>query len=166
METERIVLGIDPGFVAAGYGVMRFVDRKLALIDYGVLKQSSSSSIPERLAVFYDFFGEKIRVLGVTDLALETPFLGKNVQNFLKLGYLRGSLLLLSQQRGLVLHEFTPRQVKELVTGYGHADKDQVARMIGTYFPALILPGKLDITDAIGVALCGVWQSARSVASR
>lgn len=160
--TSRIVLGIDPGFVAAGYGIMHIAERKLSLIDHGALTQSSSCSISERLHTFYDFFGEKITAFGVTDLALETPFLGKNVQNFLKLGYLRGALLLLASQRSLVVHEFTPRQVKELVTGYGGADKEQVARMILNYFPSLALPSRFDITDAIGVALCGVWESTRA----
>ena len=161
MAAERIFLGVDPGFVAAGYGVMRFIDRQLSLVDHGVLTQSSSRSIPERLLVFYTFFDEKIRKFGVTDLALETPFLGKNVQNFLKLGYLRGSLLLLAQQHSLVIHEFTPRQVKERITGYGHADKEQLARVIGTFFPSLALPCRLDVTDAIGIALCGAWQAAQ-----
>jgi crossover junction endodeoxyribonuclease RuvC len=89
---------------------------------------------------------------------LETPFFGKNAQNFLKLGYLRGALYLLADKNRLKLHEFYPREVKQAVTGYGGASKDQVARVILQLFPRMKSPKKEDVTDALAVTLCGLWR--------
>ena len=82
------ILGIDPGWHITGYGILHKVERSVVLVDYGYLSMSTAKTLVERSGTFHDFFAEKIRVHGVTDLALETPFLGKNAQNFLKLGYL------------------------------------------------------------------------------
>lgn len=154
-----IMLGIDPGFRFAGYGVIKKDGRTTALLDCGYLKMSSSKSLDIRVGLFYEHFKEKIEQWQVTDLALETPFLGKNAQNFLKLGYLRGILYLLANQNGLKLHEFAPREVKQSVTGFGGASKDQVARIVLQLFPKLKAPDKDDVTDALAVTLCGVWRN-------
>ena len=168
---QRVILGIDPGFSVTGFGVMRQEGSRMMLIDYGALKMSSKDPLSKRVGIFHDFVEGKIKTHGVTSLALETPFLGKNAQNFLKLGYLRGLLYLLSDRHGLLLHEFAPREVKSTVTGFGGAEKEQVARVILRLFPSLIMPDKLDVTDALAVCLCGVWQKPaiqtnQSLASR
>lgn len=154
----RIILGVDPSLVASGYAVMRCAQGKTELLEYNVLTMSSQQSIAERLALFFDFFQEKIVQYQVNEVALETPFLGKNAQNFLKLGYLRGILLLLAQQHTCAVREFSPRQVKLAVTGYGGAEKEQVARVVKQLFPGMVMPAKLDISDAIAVTLCCLWQ--------
>ena len=97
----------------------------------------------------------------MTDIAIETPFLGKNAQNFLKLGYLRGILLLLADQHSMVIHEFAPRQIKQAVTGYGGASKEQVARVVLQLFPRLQKPKKEDVTDALAIGLCAIWHQKR-----
>jgi crossover junction endodeoxyribonuclease RuvC len=153
------ILGIDPGWHIAGYGILRKEDRTVVLLDYGYLSMPTSKTLVERSGLFHDHFQEKIRIHGVTDLALETPFLGKNAQNFLKLGYLRGLLYLLSNKNNLVLHEFAPRQVKQAVTGFGGASKDQVARVVSQLFSQAIKSQKYDATDALAVTLCGLWQA-------
>jgi crossover junction endodeoxyribonuclease RuvC len=107
--------------------------------------------------MFHKALQEKIERFKISSLALETPFLGKNAQNFLKLGYLRGILYLLADTYKLELHEFTPMQVKQSVTGYGGAGKDQVARVLHSLFPALKISDKYDATDALAVALSGLW---------
>lgn len=146
------MLAIDPGFIVAGYSILKIVDSNVVLCDCNVLKQSSSKKIEERLLVFSQFFEKHIINFGITDLALETPFLGKNAQNFLKLGYLRGALLLLAAEHSLCLHERSPREIKLQVTGYGAADKEQVARAVRRFFPQL--PSKLpnDATDSLALA--------------
>ena len=96
----------------------------------------------------------------ITEVALETPFMGKNAQNFLKLGYLRGILLLLSQRNGCLVREFAPRQVKTAVSGFGGAEKDQVMNCILRLFPRMNIPARYDITDAIAVALCALWDQS------
>jgi crossover junction endodeoxyribonuclease RuvC len=157
-----IVLGIDPGCRITGYAIAKKEGTKIFLLDYGFLRLGATYDMHVRIGVFHRFFTEKIIKLGVTDLALETPFLGKNAQNFLKLGYLRGILYLLADTHKLGLHEFGPRQVKQSLTGFGGAEKEQVARVLLRLFPAMKFPEKFDVTDAIAVTLCGVWQQQGS----
>lgn len=155
-----VILGIDPGFQFAGFGILkRDASNKVYLLDHGYLKMRSTQTLVERVGIFHAFFEEKIKLHGVTDIALETPFLGKNAQNFLKLGYLRGLLYLLADTHGLTLHEFAPREVKLAVTGWGGADKEQVARVILQLFPKMVAPDKADVTDALAVTLCGLWKA-------
>lgn len=156
---ERIILGIDPGFTATGYSVLRSCKGKTELIDCGAISLSASNSLEQRLGQFFDFFTAKIVSHKINEIALETPFLGKNAQNFLKLGYLRGVLLLLAYQHRCRVREFSPRSVKLAVTGSGAADKDQVMRVVLRLFPRLGAPGRYDITDAIAVSLCCLWCS-------
>jgi len=157
-----IVLGVDPGVVTAGYAVVSVSKSRVMLLDYGTLKQRSAIPLSERVSVLHDFFNEKIEAWRVTDLALETPFLGKNAQNFLKLGYVRGVLYVSVHKYDLMLHEFSPREVKRALTGYGAAQKDQLARVITRLFPGFEFDGRYDMTDAISLALCGLWQSKSS----
>ncbi len=153
-----IMLGVDPGFSVSGFGIIKKNDQKLSILDYGALPLSSKASLSERVGIFHDFFSRKISAGSVTALALETPFLGKNAQNFLKLGYLRGIFYLLADQHSLPLYEFSPGEIKRAVTGFGRADKQQVARVLMRLFRGLEMPDKLDTTDALAVTLCGIWK--------
>ncbi len=154
-----VILGIDPGFRCAGFGVLKKEGRQALLLDYGYLAMSPSDTLVTRIGEFHNFFEEKVIAHNVTVIALETPFLGKNAQNFLKLGYLRGIIYLLTHKHGLSLQEFAPTQVKQSVTGFGGATKDQVARVILQLFPGMEVPKKEDVTDALAVTLCGLWSS-------
>jgi crossover junction endodeoxyribonuclease RuvC len=154
-----VILGIDPGTRFAGFGILSKDKQRAFLIDHGCLKLRPTDPLQLRLHQFYDFFSEKIKTYGVTDIALETPFLGKNAQNFLKLGYLRGIMYLLASQHNLVLHEFSPSQVKLSVTGFGGASKEQVARVMMRMFPKMEQPEREDVTDALAVTLCGLWKN-------
>lgn len=162
----KIILGIDPGFSVTGFGILKKDGRQASLLDYGYLKMSSSKHLSVRVGIFYDFFKEKVTKFQVTDIALETPFLGKNAQNFLKLGYLRGILYLLANQYKTQLHEFSPREVKLSITGFGGASKDQVARVVLRLFPTMEKPKKDDVTDALAVTLCGLWHNSNSILNR
>lgn len=153
-----IVLGIDPGFTVTGYSLVTKIKGKEAILESGFISLPASKPLQERIGIFHDFFHEKIMSHKVTVLAIETPFLGKNVQSFLKLGYLRGILHLLAYQHHLTLREYSPREVKLAVTGSGGAQKDQVARVLFLMFPQLAKPKKEDVTDAIAIGLCGLWQ--------
>jgi crossover junction endodeoxyribonuclease RuvC len=159
MKTNGTMLGIDPGFGVTGFGIIKHEQGKLVLLDYGFLKMNPAKSLSERVKLFHDFFKDKIIIHSVTAIALETSFLGKNAQSFLKLGYLRGTLYLLAAQHNALLHEFSPSEVKQSLTGFGGASKEQVAHMMLRLFPRLQVPEKLDVTDALAITLCGVWQS-------
>ncbi|MGE0010326.1 MAG: crossover junction endodeoxyribonuclease RuvC [Candidatus Babeliales bacterium] len=158
-----IILGIDPGLRYAGYGIAKKEQTKTFLLDYGCLNLPQKEPIPVRLKLLYDFFLVKIIEYKVTDLALETPFLGKNPQNFMKLGYVRGALYLLAIEHNLVLHEFAPREIKQAITGWGAAPKDQVARVILNLFPKMDAPKREDVTDALAVTLTGLWRSKQMI---
>lgn len=152
-----IVLGIDPGLSITGFGIAHKHNQKVSLLDYGYMRMSSSKSVAERVHLFYECFTEKIKIHNIEKIALETPFLGKNAQTFLKLGYLRGIVYLIAQQNNLSIHEFSPREVKMTLTGSGAAAKEQVARVLNKLFPKLPIQEKLDVTDALAITLCGIW---------
>lgn len=152
-----VVLGIDPGTRVSGFVIFKKEARVLVLIDYGILSLGTSDNLQDRVAHFFQFFNDKIKQFSVTDIAIETPFLGKNASNFLKLGYLRGAVYILVSQHRLVLHEFSPCEVKRAVTGFGGAQKEQVARMVYRLFPSVSFPKQHDLTDAFGVGLCCAW---------
>jgi len=153
-----VILGVDPGFRFAGFGILKKEGRQALLLDYGYLSMSSTDSLSKRVGIFYEFFEERIITYNVSIISLETSFLGKNPQNFLKLGYLRGILYLLAYKHNATLQEFSPCEVKQSVTGYGGASKDQVARVILQLFPGMEVPKKEDVTDALAVTLCGLWS--------
>lgn len=162
MNKDSVVLGIDPGFHITGYAILKKEGGKTFLVDCGYLKMSSSQSLSKRTGIFYNFFKEKINSCGVKEISLETSFLGKNAQTFLKLGYLRGILYLLADQYLLNLYEFAPREVKSAVTGFGGASKEQVASMIFRMFPrvaTLRVTEQNDVTDALAISICGLWHS-------
>lgn len=158
-----VILGIDPGLGVSGFAILQKNERNTSLLDYGCLTLPPTKSIPIRIGMFHDFFLEKITLFKVTDIALETPFLGKNAQSFLKLGYLRGIMYLLGNQKNISMHDFAPREIKQMVTGFGGASKEQVARAVLAFFPTLIQPKKNDVTDALAISLCGLWHHKRNL---
>lgn len=152
------ILGVDPGCRFAGYGIAQQEGSRVILLESGFLSLSPTKPLVERVGLFHEFFDRKVTEWQVGCIALEVPFLGKNAQNFLKLGYLRGILYLITHHHNLSLAEFTPMQVKQTVTGFGGASKEQVSFMIQRLFPGLEKPAKFDVTDAIAVTLSGLWQ--------
>ena len=169
MKQPTTILGIDPGTVVSGYAVIRSDDRRTVAVDYGYLQMKSGSDLVKRVGQFHTFYEEKVQTHGVSHLAIETPFLGKNPSTFLKLGYLRGILYLLANTHDLVLSEFSPREVKSSVTGYGGATKEQVALMVSRMFVGLgeiKNTAKQDVTDALAVSLCGLWHAQRPAVLR
>jgi crossover junction endodeoxyribonuclease RuvC len=154
-----VVLGIDPGTRFTGYGVLRKEGSKSFLIDHGCLRLGSNRPLVERVGLFHDFFDENIPKWAITHCAIETSFMGKNAQNFLKLGYLRGIMYRLAYKYDLELLEYAPREVKVAVTGYGGASKDQVERVVRRLFPQATIE-KQDVSDALAVMLCGLWKGS------
>lgn len=150
------ILGVDPGTRFAGFSVMQVEqNRKIVLKEAGCLILPPTESLAKRLKKIYDFLNSKIVESNVHILALETPFMGKNAQNFLKLGYVRGIMYLLSEQHNLKLEEFAPKEIKKSITGSGNAEKDQVARVLMALFPAIGNASiRNDITDAVAVSFC------------
>ena len=173
MEGVKRVLGVDPGFTVTGYSILSsgtqpsqsrpIPSKSIALIACGYLKFNPKNHLSLRTEKFYDTMRDFILKHQVTHIALETSFLGKNPQVFLKLGYLRGILYLLAAQHKLEISEFAPREVKSAVTGVGGSTKEQVAFMLAKMFPQLesiCQTARNDVTDALAVGICGLWSAA------
>ncbi len=157
------ILGVDPGFTATGFAIIEKENNLTRLIDFGCLKLKPTDHLSVRVGVFYTFFQKKILDTAISNISLETSFLGKNPQAFLKLGYLRGILYLLADQHQLPLHENSPTQIKAAVAGTGSASKDQIAFVVRRIFPVLNQATTLrhDVTDAVAIALSGLFAQSR-----
>lgn len=158
MESQ-VILGIDPGCITTGFSIIKKESQKISILDYGYLPLPAKKHLSVRVGIFHDFFSKKLTSFPeVTHISLETPFLHKNAQTFLKLGYLRGILYLLADKHQLSILEFSPREVKQAITGHGNASKEDLARTLHMLFPFLKEQKKDDVTDAIGVGLTGAWS--------
>jgi len=149
-----VILGVDPGSVRTGYGAIATDGRRHRLIEKGLLVCSSRLSLPARLRVVHDGVCELIARLEPDVLAVEDVFHAANTRTALVLGHVRGVVLLAGAAAGLPVHEFPPATVKQQVTGFGRAEKQQVAFMVARL---LKMPGDGeagDAADALAVALC------------
>jgi crossover junction endodeoxyribonuclease RuvC len=125
-----LVLGIDPGTAITGYGLVKGEDDDLSLVAYGAITTSSDWPLPERLQRIYRELTALIEDQQPTAAAVEELFFSKNVRTALSVGQARGVALLAAANAGLPIHEYTPLQVKQAITGYGRATKDQVQQMV------------------------------------
>ncbi len=163
MKQKEVFLGVDPGFYVTGYAIIKQEERRIFLNECNYLKMNPKDHLSKRVGIFYKLFEDKVKKHNVTNIVLETSFLGKNAQTFLKLGYLRGIIYLLASQHNLKISEFAPREIKKAITGFGGASKDQIAIAIKTMFPMLdkvLKAARNDVSDALAITLCGIWQQA------
>ena len=154
MSTERI-LGIDPGTVVMGFGVVERHGSELRLVDLGSVKFAASKESVERLGDILASVEELLDRFQPTALAVEAPFFGKNVQSMLKLGRAQGVVLSAGLRRGLTVAEYPPAVVKRRISGRGAASKEQLAGFLEAMYTIPIDPKRaLDATDALAVATC------------
>jgi len=159
-----IVLGVDPGSRRTGYGVIETDGRHQQLIEKGVLAPSPRLSLPERLRIIHQGIRELIERLQPDLLAVEDAFHSINTRTALVLGQVRGVVLLAGAQAGLHIGEFPPATVKVQVTGYGRAEKQQVALMVSRILELPADEEAGDAADALAVALCGAQLRATPAA--
>lgn len=149
-----LILGVDPGSVRTGYGAVATDGRRHQLVETGAITPPRKGSLPEQLRHVHAGIAAVIARLGPDVLAVEDVFHAANTRTALVLGHVRGVILLAGSEAGLHVHEFAPATVKQQVTGFGRADKTQVAFMV-TRILGLSEPAKAgDATDALAVALC------------
>lgn len=160
---ERIIMGIDPGTVVMGYGVIAVQGNKIRLVTAGILKMSSDDHHLDRLKEIFDTVTSLIEQYLPDDLSIEEPFFGKNVQSMLKLGRAQGVAMAAALNRQVPVFGYSPRLIKQSITGKGSASKEQVAAMIERLLQMDIKPKYLDATDAVGVAICHFFQSGDPV---
>lgn len=159
--SERIILGIDPGTVIMGYAVIAANGQQYQLISAGAIKFKNADPHFDRLHEIFESVCELIRSHKPEEIAIEEPFFGKNVQSMLKLGRAQGVAIAAGMQFSLPVTGYSPRSVKQSITGKGSASKEQVAGMLQRIFGFDELPVHLDATDALAVALCHHFQSRK-----
>lgn len=156
---ETIILGIDPGSVIMGYGVIGIMGQKIRVIEMGVLKLSKYPDAAQRLSKIYSRVHELCVQYTPSSCAIEAPFFGKNVQSMLKLGRAQGVAMAATMQSNIPMQEYSPKKVKQSVTGNGNASKEQMWSTVQKILKFEETPQYLDAADAVAVALCHHFQS-------
>ena len=149
-----IILGVDPGTLITGIGIIGVDRGKYSVLVYNVVKNSGGDSMPIRLKRIYDRLCETINRYHPDEFAIETAFYGKNAQSALKIGHARGVSILAAVNFEIPTTEYSPREVKKAVTGNGAASKQQVQFMAQTQLKIREAPKYFDASDALAVALC------------
>lgn len=157
-KAPKIILGIDPGTLVMGYGIIEVTGNNMKLLSMGVIKLSSKEDAYERLQKIYSKVSDLIQIHKPDSFAIEAPFFGKNVQSMLKLGRAQGVAIAAAMQTQLPITEYSPKKVKQSVTGNGNASKEQVFHMLQQLFKLKETPTYLDASDALAVAVCHHFQ--------
>jgi crossover junction endodeoxyribonuclease RuvC len=149
-----IILGIDPGTAALGYGIVERKGSLLRAIDYGCLETSPDLAMPERLLAIHALVAELVALHDPSVVAVERLFFSRNAQTAMAVGQARGVVLLAAAQHNRPVREATPNEVKSAIAGYGAADKEQVQRMVQLVLGMTELPRPDDAADALAIAVC------------
>ena len=157
--TDKIILGIDPGTVIMGYGLVHVKGTKLNLIACGIIRLDKHTEQADRLKVIFEQVTKIIETHIPDELAIEAPFFGKNVQSMLKLGRAQGVAIAAALARNVPISEYSPKKIKQSITGNGNASKEQVAAMLQTLLNVNELHNYLDASDALGAAVCHYFQT-------
>jgi crossover junction endodeoxyribonuclease RuvC len=150
----RVVLGIDPGTAILGYAVVAAQGSELSLVSCDVVTTPAGMPLPERLQHIYIRLSEIISTYRPNESAMEELFFAKNARTALAVGQARGVAMLALANGGLTVAEYTPKQVKLAVTGYGGANKEQVGEMVRILLRLKTIPRPDDAADAAAVAIC------------
>lgn len=152
--SEKIILGIDPGTRFLGFGLIKINKEKVIILQYGVLNLTKYTTQGAKFLKIHE------KILGILEeflpdeIAIESPFFGKNVQSMLKLGRVQGMIMSLAFSKNIPVAEYEPKKIKQSVTGNGNSSKEQVAKMV-EIIGNIKLDSKLfDATDALGIAIC------------
>jgi len=157
-KKPKIILGIDPGTIIMGFGLISISNKEIKLMEMGVLKLSAKLDAYERLEKIHQTISELIHLHKPDSFAIEAPFFGKNVQSMLKLGRAQGVAIAAAMQAGLRVSEYSPKKVKQSITGNGNASKEQVLKMLQRMLKFEDEPKYFDATDALSVAVCHHFQ--------
>lgn len=151
-----ISLGIDPGIATTGYGVIKKEGDRYFCLDYGVIKTDKSSSDSRRLYLLKKSLSSIIEKYSPEIVSVEKLYFFKNIKTALPVSQAKGVIMVTIEEAHLPLQEFTPLEVKQSITGYGKAEKEQVQRMIQAILGLKEKPHPDDAADALGVAICGI----------
>jgi crossover junction endodeoxyribonuclease RuvC len=149
-----IILGIDPGTAITGYGILKKKVNNLEMIEYGCLRTENTCSMAERLEKIDKELTELIKKYKPQHIAVEDIFFSKNAKTVIKVSQARGVVLARAAKMKVPVAEYTPPQVKQAVTSYGRADKNQVQQMVKILLKLNEIPKPDDAADALAIAIC------------
>lgn len=157
---NRIILGIDPGTSVMGYGVISISGKSISLVSAGVIRLEKIKDHALKLNKIFKECQKLIELHHPDDLAIEAPFYGKNVQSMLKLGRAQGVAIAAAIAFEIPVFEYSPKAIKQAITGSGNASKEQVAAMLQDQLKFEKLPKFLDATDGLAAALCHYYRGS------
>ena len=166
MNTEKIILGIDPGTTIMGFGLIKVVNKKMSFLQLNELQLQKYDDHYVKLKHIFERTIELIDTWHPDEIAIEAPFFGKNVQSMLKLGRAQGVAMAAGLSREVPITEYSPKKIKMAITGNGNASKEQVARMLQSLLSLKTLPKNLDSTDGLAAAVCHFYNSGKVVAGK
>ncbi len=159
INNSIIILGIDPGTTIMGYGIIRIESKNIEVLMHGEIQLSKYEDHFEKLNIIFTRISGLIEQYNPNVVAAEAPFFGQNVQSMLKLGRAQGVALAAALQKNIPVFEYSPRKIKQAITGNGNATKEQVALMLLKQNYITEIPKNLDATDGLAVALCHFYQN-------
>jgi crossover junction endodeoxyribonuclease RuvC len=165
-ESNRIILGIDPGTTVMGYGLIADNGKEIRLITLGVIKLAKLSGQALKLKKIFERTLSLVEEYKPDELAIEAPFYGKNVQSMLKLGRAQGVAMAAALFREIPIFEYTPRQIKKSITGNGNSSKEQVAAMLENLLNFKETSSYLDATDGLAAAVCHYFKKGHSPSTK
>jgi crossover junction endodeoxyribonuclease RuvC len=163
-KKSTIILGVDPGSVIMGHGIIEVTGKAISLLHMGVLKMSSKDDTYDRLKKVYTAIEVLVKKYKPDTFAIEAPFFGKNVQSMLKLGRAQGVAIAAAMRYGVPVTEYSPKKVKQAITGNGNASKEQVMNMLSRMVHITKGTDYFDATDAVAVAICHHFQQTSPLA--
>ena len=152
------VLGLDPGTIAMGYGVLDLIHDEIKVVDFGTFKTRRADSRAKRLLSIHSNLIKLLPKWNPDEICVEDPFVGKNVKSALAIAEARGIGLISAAAFDIPIHQYTPTKIKMAVTGYGRSNKDQIRTMVSIQLRLNEQPTSHDASDALGVALCHINQ--------
>jgi len=162
---KKVIMGVDPGTTAMGYGVITVIGNKLSLECLGTVQLNKLPDAYAKLKKIYEKVSALITSYKPDEFAIEAPFYGKNPQSMLKLGRAQGVAIAAAASFDLPVTEYAPKKIKQSVTGNGNASKHQVAAMLQQILKYKESPKFLDATDALAAALCHHYQSKNPISA-
>ena len=148
------IIGIDPGLVQTGFGIIKIGDNGVSLIDYGIIRPDPKESLSKRLFTIYNDVCEIASNYSPQIFAIEEVFYGKNVKSAMRLGQARGAAMVAAASKEIPIYEYSARKVKQSITGNGNAHKSQIQFMVKTKLHMDHTPEPMDAADALAIALC------------
>lgn len=154
------ILGVDPGTNVLGYAIVEVFQKQLRMIGIGTVRMDQKASQPEKLKQIFDGVQAVIRKYKPDHMAIEAPFYGNNVQSMLKLGRAQGVSIAAAMNNDVAVTEYSPKKIKQSITGSGNSSKEQVSAMLEQILRVKLKEQPLDATDGLATAVCHYFQSS------